>query len=112
MAGTNVAATTALGITTDLNTGIWYVDGTSGILGQSDGVVYANQYNTSWIHEIYGDYRTGQLAVRGKNNGTWQSWRTVLDSSNHSSYTTVVHTGTGVPSNSLGKNGDIYIVTG
>ena len=71
MAATNAAATTAIAITTDLPTGIWYVSGTSDVLGQSDGVCIANQYSTSWISEIYQDYRTGQLAVRGKNNGTW-----------------------------------------
>jgi hypothetical protein len=82
MSGTNTTATAAIAITTDLPTGNWYVNGTAGIYNQSDGVVYAEQYNSSWIHEIYGDYRTGQIAVRGKNNGTWQAWRKVLDSSN------------------------------
>ena len=33
MASTNVTATTALAITSDLPTGIWYVSGTSDILG-------------------------------------------------------------------------------
>ena len=82
MSGTNTTATTAIAITTDLPTGNWYVNGTSEIYNINDGVVYAEQYNSSWIHEIYGDYRTGQIAVRGKNNGTWQAWRKVLDSSN------------------------------
>lgn len=82
MSGTNTTATTAIAITTDLPTGNWYVNGTSDIYSQNDGVVYAEQYSSSWIHEIYGDYRTGQIAVRGKNNGTWQAWRKVLDSSN------------------------------
>ncbi len=89
MAGTNAAATTALSVDTDLDTGIWYVSGTSGIYNQFDGVIYANKYNNSWISEIYQDYRTGQLAIRGKNNGTWQSWRKVLDSSNWSSFITL-----------------------
>lgn len=85
MAGTNAAATTALSIANDLPTGIWYVNGTSDILSQSDGVCIANQYNANWISEIYQDYRTGQLAIRGKNNGTWQAWRKVLDSTNWTS---------------------------
>jgi hypothetical protein len=54
--------------------------------GQSDGGLYSSAYSSSWIHQIYGDFRTGQIAVRGKNNGTWQAWRFVLDSSNYNSY--------------------------
>lgn len=44
MAATNVAATTARAITTDLETGIWYVNGTNStdLYSQADGVVYAN----------------------------------------------------------------------
>jgi hypothetical protein len=32
--------------------------------------------------------------VRGKNNGTWQAWRKILDSSNYTDYT-VTKDGTG-----------------
>lgn len=56
------------------------------LFNQDDGALYKQVYSDKWVHEIFGDYRTGQLAVRGKNNGTWQSWRTVLDSGNYSSY--------------------------
>jgi hypothetical protein len=56
------------------------------LFGQTDGGLYSSAYSSSWIHQIYGDFRTGQIAIRGKNNGTWQSWRTVLDSSNYTSY--------------------------
>ena len=56
------------------------------LFGQTDGGLYSSAYNSTWIHQIYGDFRTGQLAVRGKNSGTWQPWRTVLDSSNFSNY--------------------------
>lgn len=56
------------------------------LFGQSDGGLYSSAYSSSWIHQIYGDFRTGQIAIRGKNSGTWQSWRTVLDSSNYSDY--------------------------
>lgn len=94
MAGTNAAATTAVSIKNDLDTGIWYVSDTSDIYNQSDGVVIANKYSDKWISEIYQDYRTGQLAVRGKNNGTWQNWRKILDSTNYTSYT-VKKDGTG-----------------
>lgn len=56
------------------------------LFGQTDGGLYSSAYNSSWIHQIYGDFRTGQIAIRGKNSGTWQSWRTVLDSSNYNTY--------------------------
>ena len=62
MAATNATATTARAITENLETGIWYVSGTSGILNQSDGVAFVNQYNSNWISEIYQDYRTGQIS--------------------------------------------------
>jgi hypothetical protein len=61
--------------------GISYVTGIS-ILGQADGALYTQAYSTDWQHQIFGDYRTGQIAIRGKNGGTWQAWRTVWDSSN------------------------------
>lgn len=88
MAGTNATATGGLTYSNNLDTGIWYVNGItaadnpSNPGGATDGVIYAEKYSDNWIHEIYGDYRTGQIAVRGKNNGTWQAWRKVLDSSN------------------------------
>jgi hypothetical protein len=56
------------------------------LFGQTDGGLHSSAYNSNWIHQIYGDFRTGQLAVRGKNSGTWTGWRTVLDSSNYTSY--------------------------
>jgi hypothetical protein len=56
------------------------------LFGQSDGGLYSSAYSSSWIHQIYGDFRTGQIAIRGKNSGSWQAWRTVLDSSNYTSY--------------------------
>lgn len=70
------------------NNGIAYVTSVS-LLGQTDGALYAQAYSTSWVHQIYGDYRTGQMAVRGKNNGTWQSWRTVIDTGNIANYASV-----------------------
>lgn len=86
MAGTNVTATTGIAIGSATNTGIWYVNDTSGILGISDGVAIVNKYNDSWITQIYQDYRTGQLAVRGKNNGTWTNWRVILDEDNFTNH--------------------------
>lgn len=53
---------------------------------QSDGGLYTAGYSTAWYHQIFGDFRTGQIATRGKNSGTWQAWRIQLDSSNYNSY--------------------------
>lgn len=64
---------------------IGYVAGIS-LFGQSDGAIYSQAHSADWQHQIYGDYRTGQLAVRGKSNNIWQAWRTVLDSSNYNSW--------------------------
>ena len=88
MCNTNTVATTAQAITTKLPTGIWYVNGTNStdLYSQADGALYCNKYNDSWMGEIYQDYRTGQIAIRGLNNGTWGAWRKVLDSSNYSTY--------------------------
>jgi len=76
-----------------VNNGIGYVTNVS-LYSQTDGGMYASAYSTSWVHQIYGDFRTGQIAVRGKNNGTLQAWRNVLDSSNYTSYAPTL-TGTG-----------------
>jgi hypothetical protein len=56
------------------------------LFGQTDGGLYSSAYGSNWIHQIYGDFRSGQIAIRGKNSGTWQAWRSVLDSSNYTSY--------------------------
>ena len=47
------------------------------LLGQVDGAVYSQAYDATWQHQIYGDYRTGKLAVRGKNSGTWSPWKEI-----------------------------------
>ena len=60
------------------------------LFSQGDGGLYSSAYSSSWIHQIFGDFRTGQIAIRGKNNGTWGAWRTVIDSSNIGSYGTNV----------------------
>jgi hypothetical protein len=64
------------------------------ILGQTDGGLYTAAYDSSWMHQIFGDFRSGQIAVRGKNSGTFQAWRTVLDSSNYSGYALPISGGT------------------
>ena len=61
---------------------IGYVNGLS-VLGQIDGALHSQVHSALWEHQIFGDYRTGAIATRGKNNGVWQPWKTVayLDSS-------------------------------
>lgn len=47
---------------------------------RSDGALYAQAYNSTWVAQIAQDYRNGNLFIRGKNNGTWQSWKAILTS--------------------------------
>ena len=64
--------------TTDGN-GIYYytsnVDNFSG--NSTDGAMYQQSYSSSWIHQIAADYRSGNIALRGKNNNSWQRWKKV-----------------------------------
>lgn len=94
LSGFTNKTSTGTAIDNAITNGVYYVTGTSGILGQSDGSAFVQGYNSSWVTQIYQDYRTGQMALRGKNNGTWQSWRKVLDSSNYSSYALPLSGGT------------------
>ena len=65
----------------------YYTSGVPNFTGNAtDGALYSQAYSAAWQHQIAGDFRSGQIAIRGKNSGTWQAWRTVLDSSNISSY--------------------------
>jgi hypothetical protein len=59
------------------------VDGSSSNLtgNSTDGALYSQIYSSSWQHQIYGDYRTGIMYVRGKNSGTWAGWKRVALSS-------------------------------
>ena len=54
----------------------------------TDGALYSQIYSSSWQHQIYGDYRTGIMYVRGKNNNSWQSWKRVA-LSNATTFTNV-----------------------
>lgn len=70
--------------------GITYVtnvDGSSANLSgnATDGALYSQAYSSTWQHQIYGDYRSGQIFVRGKNNGTWQAWNRVWTAGNDGS---------------------------
>ncbi|WP_299230236.1 tail fiber domain-containing protein [uncultured Bacteroides sp.] len=59
--------------------GYYTSNGPATTLGAStnDGALYSQAYNASWIAQIAQDYRNGNLFIRGKNNGTWQSWKRV-----------------------------------
>lgn len=91
---TNFTSTTTVSAGTDNTESCTSYIGGISLFGQTDGALYSHVYSSSWKHNIFGDYRTGQLAVRGKNSGTWQAWRTVLDSGNYSSYALPLSGGT------------------
>jgi hypothetical protein len=81
--------------------GTGYITSVS-LFGQTDGALYSQAYSTAWVHQIFGDYRTGNLAVRGRLNGTWQSWKTVWTSANDGS-------GSGLDADLLdGQQGSYY----
>jgi hypothetical protein len=81
----NAASTSAFVVDTQATNGIGYSTGYT-LFGQTDGAVYCSTHDASWQHQINGDFRTGQIAIRGKNANTWQAWRVVLDASNYTSY--------------------------
>jgi hypothetical protein len=63
----------------------YYTSGVTNFSGNAtDGALFSQAYSNDWQHQIAGDYRSGQIALRGKNGGTWQSWRRVLDQTNAS----------------------------
>ena len=94
LSGFTNTTTSGTAIDSATQNGHVYVTGASGIYSQGDGACFVQAYSTSWVAQIYQDYRTGQIALRGKNNGTWQAWRKVLDSSNYSSYAVPLSGGT------------------
>jgi hypothetical protein len=82
----NTGSNSAVAANTLDSNGMTYVtdvDGSStNLTGNStDGALYSQIYSSSWQHQIYGDYRTGIMYVRGKNNGTWAGWKRVALSS-------------------------------
>jgi hypothetical protein len=56
------------------------------LFGQSDGGLHTSAYSSAWMHQIFGDFRSGQIAIRGKNSGTFGDWRTVVDDKNIGTY--------------------------
>lgn len=64
--------------TLDSNGITYYSSGVDNFSGNSsDGALYSQIYSASWQHQIAGDYREGNIAVRGKNNGTWARWKPI-----------------------------------
>ncbi len=55
---------------------------TSTAAGYADGGMFVAAYSTSWVSQIFSNFRTGALSSRGKDNGTWGAWRTQWDSGN------------------------------
>lgn len=58
----------------------WTSNGPSTSIGAAftNGALYVQSYDSTWVAQIAQDYRNGNLFVRGKNNGTWTSWLRVL----------------------------------
>ena len=92
----------------------YYTGGVTNFSGNAtDGALYSQRYSDAWQHQIAGDYRSGQIALRGKNNGTWQAWRTVLDSSNFSTWAaTASHTHSYLPLSGGDLTGSIGVPSG
>lgn len=54
--------------------GFYYANANVSLYGRTEGGIYNQANSTNLQGQIYQDYRTGQLAVRGKCNGTWTPW--------------------------------------
>jgi len=83
---TNFTAAASTSVTLEnANSTVGYVSGLTKAAWnyqQTDGALYSQFYSASWKHQIFADYRTGHLSVRGKNNGTWKNWYSVFDMGN------------------------------
>ena len=57
--------------------GYYTSNGPSTAIGAStgDGALWTQAYSSAWMCQIAGDYRNGNLFVRGKNNGTFTAWK-------------------------------------
>ena len=63
---------------------VGYVN-TSTAAGFADGAGFSAAYSSSWVGQLFVDFRTGKLSTRGKNNGTWQAHRFMWDNLNDGS---------------------------
>ena len=84
---TNTGSNSGVNADTINSNGIsYYTSGVTNFSGNAtDGALYSQRYSDAWQHQIAADYRSGQIAVRGKNNGTWQSWYKVWSANNDGS---------------------------
>ena len=87
---------------------------TSSAAGYSDGGLFVAAYSSSWVSQIFSNFRTGEIAVRGKNSGTWQAWRTVWDSVNlpnpvQSSGVTSIATSNGITGGTITTTGTVSL---
>ncbi len=53
-----------------------------------DYMLLVQGYSSTWASQIATDYRSNNMALRIKNNGTWSNWSLFLTNSNYSSYVT------------------------
>jgi hypothetical protein len=74
--GIDAPGANAIGYVSGLTKSAWNYQNT-------DGALYTQFYNSNWLGEIYQDYRTGRISVRGKNNGTWQDWLNIADATEY-----------------------------
>lgn len=56
---------------------------------QVDGALYQQLYDEDTGVQIFQDYRSGSMSVRGKDSGSWGTWRRILDETNYSSVITL-----------------------
>ena len=70
--------------------------------GFADGGLFVAAYSTSWVSQIFSNFRTGELSARGKNDGTWQAWRNIHDSGHFS----VADVAKGVTAHGWGNHAD------
>ena len=55
----------------------YYQSGTNFTGNATDGAIYSQHYSSNWQHKIFGDYRSGMIAVQGKNSGSLQAVKAV-----------------------------------
>ena len=55
----------------------YYISGANFTGNAGDGAVYSQHYSSHWGHRIFGDYRSGMIAVQGRNGGALQAIKAV-----------------------------------
>lgn len=74
---------------------------------------WQNGINANWVSQIAVGTELGTglyYRTNGQNTIVGKAWTRVLDSVNYSNYVPMTHSGTTTPANTLGKNGDIYVL--